>query len=269
EFRGGGVDIGWVDRRGVAAPTARDAVDALVGAAILAYQRRRGEARLNFFADTTVVSPSRLPPATRPEIDLSFGNVGHRLTVFALGSWRYRVHLDGRTVTVTLQEGDGQRARLEFAGRTRRIAYDATEVGLRLELDARAYRFGWGTVGHVRAAAPAVVVAIQVQPGDRVTTGQLLGFLEAMKVEVGFSAPVAGVVTEIRATKGQLVPAGSVLLVIQPDDARSGDGADGGLQLELSDEADPLGGLVTRPPAEVRAAMTSWPARALAALRDE
>ncbi len=234
---------------------------------------RRGEARLNFFADTTVVSPARVPPATGQEIDLSFGGVGHRLTVFALGSWRYRVHLDGRTVTVTLREGDGQRARLEFAGRTRRIAYDATEVGLRLELDARAYRFGWGTMGHVRASAPALVVAIQVRPGDRVAAGQLLGFLEAMKVEIGFSAPVAGVVTEIRATKGQLVPAGSVLLVIQPDDARSGDGAEGGLRLELSDEGDSLGVLVTRPAAEALAAMDAWPAArrasALAALRDE
>jgi acetyl/propionyl-CoA carboxylase alpha subunit/acetyl-CoA carboxylase carboxyltransferase component len=269
EFRAGGVDVGWVDRRGVVPRAGHDAGDALVAAAILAYQRRRGEARLNFFADTTVVSPARVPPATGQEIDLSFCGVGHRLTVFALGSWRYRVHLDGRAVTVTLREGDGQRARLEFAGRTRRIAYDATEVGLRLELDARAYRFGWGTMGQVRASAPALVVAIQVRTGDRVAAGQLLGFLEAMKVEIAFSAPVAGVVAEIRATKGQLVPAGSVLLVIQPDDVRSGDGAERRLQLELDDAADPADALVGRPPAELLAAMNAWPTGALAALRDE
>src|SRR5262249_53577759 len=118
-------------------------------------------------------------------------------------------------------------------------------------------------------AAPAVVVAVHVQSGDRVAAGQLLGFLEAMKVEIGFSAPVAGVVTEIRATKGQLVPAGSVLLVVPPDDAPSGGAAPRGLQLELDDEADPLGVLVTRPAAEVLAAVNSWPAGALAALRDE
>src|SRR5262249_43976005 len=57
--------------------------------------------------------------------------------------------------------------------------------------------------------------------------------------------------------------------VIQPDDARSGDDAERGLQLELDDEADPLGVLVTRPAAEVLAAVNSWPAGALAALRDE
>src|SRR5262249_20751350 len=80
---------------------------------------------------------------------------------------------------------------------------------------------------------------------------------------------VAGVVTEIRATKGQLVPAGSVLLVIQPDDVRSGDGAAGSLQLELGDEADPVDALVTRSPTAAFAAMNAWPAGALAALRDE
>src|SRR5439155_443597 len=80
-----------------------DASDALVAAAILAYQRRRRDARLNFFADTTNVSPVRVPPSVGQEVDLSFGGVGYRLAVFALGSWRYRVYLDGRAVTVTLR----------------------------------------------------------------------------------------------------------------------------------------------------------------------
>ena len=192
EFCRGGIDTGWVDHRCCdAADADPDASDALVAAAILAYQRRRRDARLNFFADTTNVSPVRVPPSVGQEVDLSFGGVGYRLAVFALGSWRYRVYLDGRAVTVTLREGDRHLARLEFADRTRRVVYDATEVGLRLELDGRPYRFGWETTGHVRAATPAMVVGVQVAPGERVTAGQVLGFLEAMKVEIAFSAPLA------------------------------------------------------------------------------
>ena len=80
----------------------------------------------------------------------------------------------------------------------------------------------------MRAATPALVVAIHVRPGDRVVAGQLLGFLEAMKMEIGFSAPVAGVVTEMRVRRrASWSPAGDVLVVIEPDDARSGDGAEG------------------------------------------
>jgi biotin carboxyl carrier protein len=33
-----------------------------------------------------------------------------------------------------------------------------------------------------------------VKPGDAVVAGQRLGLLEAMKMEVGFDSPVAGVV---------------------------------------------------------------------------
>src|SRR5438093_13609027 len=135
---------------------------------------------------TTNVSPMRVPPSVGQEVDLSFGGVGYRLAVFALGSWRYRVCLDGRAVTVTLREADRHLARLEFADRTRRVVYDASEVGLRLELDGRPYGFGWETTGHVRAATPAMVVGVQVTPGERVAAGQVLGFLEAMKVEISF-----------------------------------------------------------------------------------
>ncbi|TMA44731.1 MAG: ATP-grasp domain-containing protein, partial [Deltaproteobacteria bacterium] len=280
EFRRGGVDTGWIDRRRREATSQadRDASDALVGAAILAYQRRRRDARLNFFADTTNVSPLRVPPSVGQEVDLSFGGVGYRLGVFALGSWRYRVCLDGRAVTVTLREADRHLARLEFADRTRRVVYDATEVGLRLELGGRPYRFGWETTGQVRAATPAMVVGVQVTPGERVAAGQVLGFLEAMKVEISFCAPIAGVVSEIRATKGQLVSAGDVLVVIEPEVGHATDSGAAEARLTLGADADPLGALVVEPAGgavgpsdlsalDARDASQRW--SAVAALRDE
>src|SRR5262249_28989080 len=231
----------WVDRRQRAATAEadRDASDALVAASILAYQRRRRDARANFFSDTTRISPSRVPPSAGQEVHLSLAGTAYRLHVFALGSWRYRVELDGRTVTVTLRERDEHLARLELRGRARRVICDATEVGLRVELDGRPYRFGWETTGQVRAAAPALVVAVQVSAGDRVAAGDLLGFLEAMKVEIGFSAPIGGVVRESGAAKGPLVAAGDVLVVIEPEAEGRQVGAPGS-RLTLDGEADPL-----------------------------
>src|SRR5262249_53853870 len=188
EFRAGGLDTSWVDPpRAAGDPRGgSDAADALVAAAILAYQRRRHAARRSFFAEGATVLRGRVPPSIGQEIDLSLESRTYRLTVFALGAWRYRVHLDGRAVVTMLREGERHLARLELPGRTRRIVYDATAVGLRLELDGRPYRFGWETTGHVRAPTPALVVAIQVAPGDVVEAGQVLGFLEAMKTEIGF-----------------------------------------------------------------------------------
>ena len=124
--------------------------------------------------------------------------------------------LDGSSVVAVLREVDRHLARLELADRTRRIVFDATRIGLRVEIDARAYRFGWETTGRVHAATPGVVTAVHVAAGERVQAGQVLGFLEAMKMEVAFTAAVDGVVTEVAAATGQRVAAGDVLVTIDP-----------------------------------------------------
>ena len=67
------------------------------------------------------LSASRVPPSIGQEIDLAHDGVGYRLEVFALGSWRYRVRCEGRTVSAVLREADAHLARLECGARMRRI----------------------------------------------------------------------------------------------------------------------------------------------------
>jgi acetyl/propionyl-CoA carboxylase alpha subunit/acetyl-CoA carboxylase carboxyltransferase component len=240
EFRSGGVDTGWLDR--FAASRAREgdhAVDALIAAGILSYQRARAAVQLNFYADPSTLTPQRIPPSRGQQIDLTYGGEHYRLQVFAIGSWRYRVHLEGRVVATTLRDERAHAARLQIGERTLRLLYDATEVGLRVEVEGHAYRFGSQAAGHVRASTPAMVVSIDVEPGDRVTAGQSIGLLEAMKVEIGFDAPVTGVVTEVRVRKGQQVAAGDVLLVI---DSSGEEDSEVGVcrRLQLRELRDPL-----------------------------
>jgi acetyl/propionyl-CoA carboxylase alpha subunit/acetyl-CoA carboxylase carboxyltransferase component len=243
DFRAGAVDTGWLERRRGAARDAGGG-DALVAAAVLAYQRRRRDARLNFFADTTNVSSTRVPASVGQEVELTFGGDRYHLDVFALGSWRYRVHLDDGSVTTVLREVDDHLARLELANRARRIVFDATATGLRLELDGRSYQFGWETTGQVRAPTPGIVTAMHATVGDRVQAGAVLGLLEAMKMEVAFAAPVAGVVTEVRAGRGQRIAAGEVLVVIDPAASATLDPDVPMVRVTLAPEADPLARLV-------------------------
>jgi biotin carboxyl carrier protein len=70
-----------------------------------------------------------------------------------------------------------------FGDRTLRLLYDATESGLRLEVEGHTHFFAGQTAGQVRAGTPAMVVAIHVRPGEWVEVGQPLGVLEAMKME--------------------------------------------------------------------------------------
>jgi len=240
DFRSGGVDTGWLDRFAASrAPEGDHAADALIAAGILSYQRARAADLLNFYADPSTLTPQRIATSRGQQIDLTYSGEHYRLQVFAIGSWRYRVHLDGQVVAATLREERAHAARLQIGERTLRLLYDATEVGLRVEVEGQAYRFGSQAAGHVRASTPAMVVSIGVEPGDRVTAGQSIGLLEAMKVEIGFDAPVTGVVTEVRVRKGQQVAAGDVLLVIDPsgeEDSKVG----AGKRLQFRELPDPL-----------------------------
>lgn len=244
-YRGGAVDTGWLDRQDRFTGAGRDkrsesfAQDSLVAAAILAYQRRRAAARLNFYSDVSRIAPERIPASSGQQIDVSFEGESYRVTVYATGAWRYRVHLDGRVVGALMREEGKNGARLEIDERVRRLLYDASDLGLRIEIDGHPYRYSWQTAGRVLASTPAMVVAVHVQEGDTVKAGDSLGLVEAMKMEIGFDAPVAGVVTEVLARSGQQVAAGDVLLVIEPD---TGDSADARVKsrITLPEQVDPL-----------------------------
>jgi propionyl-CoA carboxylase alpha chain len=69
--------------------------------------------------------------------------------------------------------------------------------------------------GSLTAPMPGQVIAVRVAKGDRVTTGQQLLALEAMKMEHAVLAPADGVLAELRVTIGSQVDAGDVLAVIE------------------------------------------------------
>lgn len=71
--------------------------------------------------------------------------------------------------------------------------------------------------GRVRAPMPAKVLAIHVSPGDRVTPGQPVVTLSAMKMELVCEAPGAGVVETVGCVVDELVRANAVLVGVRLD----------------------------------------------------
>ncbi|WP_432885037.1 acetyl/propionyl/methylcrotonyl-CoA carboxylase subunit alpha [Kribbella sp. CA-245084] len=69
-------------------------------------------------------------------------------------------------------------------------------------------------VGSLVAPMPGTVIRVGVQIGDKVTQGQPLLWLEAMKMEHTIAAPVDGVVGELKVEAGQQVEVGAVLAVV-------------------------------------------------------
>ncbi|MER5867605.1 biotin carboxylase N-terminal domain-containing protein [Kitasatospora sp. NPDC002040] len=74
------------------------------------------------------------------------------------------------------------------------------------------------TPGALLAPMPGTVTRTAATPGDRVTAGQPLLWLEAMKMEHRVCAPADGVLTELRVAPGQQVEPGTLLAVVQPQD---------------------------------------------------
>ncbi|MFF2040522.1 biotin carboxylase N-terminal domain-containing protein [Kitasatospora sp. NPDC058170] len=70
--------------------------------------------------------------------------------------------------------------------------------------------------GALLAPMPGTVVRTAAAPGDAVTAGQPLLWLEAMKMEHRVTAPADGVLAELRVAPGQQVELGTLLAVIHP-----------------------------------------------------
>jgi 3-methylcrotonyl-CoA carboxylase alpha subunit len=63
--------------------------------------------------------------------------------------------------------------------------------------------------GHLMAPMSGTVVAVMVQPGEKVEKGATLIVLEAMKMEHTISAPIAGVVAAVHFAVGDRVAEGA------------------------------------------------------------
>lgn len=72
--------------------------------------------------------------------------------------------------------------------------------------------------GSLQATLPGIVIRIHVALGDRVRPGQELIVVEAMKMEHRIIGDRTGRVLELRVQEGQIVAAGQVLIVIEPEE---------------------------------------------------
>jgi glutaconyl-CoA/methylmalonyl-CoA decarboxylase subunit gamma len=64
------------------------------------------------------------------------------------------------------------------------------------------------------APIPGLILEVRVKVGDKVSTGQVVAIMEAMKMENNLIAQKEGVVREILAQKGTEVSTGDVVMVI-------------------------------------------------------
>ena len=67
----------------------------------------------------------------------------------------------------------------------------------------------------VEAPIPGKVLTIECKVGDSVEEGDIICYIESMKMENPIVAPVAGTITELKAAEGDVVETGGLLAIIE------------------------------------------------------
>ena len=116
----------------------------------------------------------------------------------------YTVEVDGREYTVKVSDG-GDVTGIKALGESAGAGQSNPPVGHNPSQSTP-----------IPAPLAGNIFKVLVKPGDRVTEGQKIMVLEAMKMETDVSSPEAGIVTELAVKEGDAVTVGQTLLSLEP-----------------------------------------------------
>jgi len=143
---------------------------------------------------------------------VTHGGIHHEADIRQLDATAYSVLLNGRSFVFHLVPVNGAYV----------ASIEGTAVGVTVETDRSRllHKFAAAAMDRSRttgitAPMPALVVRIEVEPGQEVKEGQGLVVLEAMKMENEIKSPCKGVVKQIHVPHGKAVEKGEILVTLE------------------------------------------------------
>lgn len=121
----------------------------------------------------------------------------------------------GTTDTYHARVADADRAITDVTDQAVHIAWQGQSWTFMLPDPKRAGSGPVMTDSDVTSPMPGTVLAVDVDAGQAVESGQRLGVIEAMKMEITLTAPYAGVVGRVTARQGASVALGEVLFTME------------------------------------------------------
>ncbi|MDE6500587.1 MAG: biotin/lipoyl-binding protein [Ruminococcus sp.] len=128
---------------------------------------------------------------------------------------KYKVTLNGKTYEVEVEHGKAILLdEYEALAPAPAVSAEPAPVAVTAPAPVPSAPVNLASGETVSAPMPGNIIRVDVKDGDKVTAGQVLVILEAMKMENEIVAPKDGTVAQVVTTKGAVVETGSPLVVI-------------------------------------------------------
>ena len=224
EFTRAAIDVAWLDRADLVAPPPTEA--RALAAWLTARAVQRTDPGGPFGADGWRLAAPAAPMIVQLDQVLTV-DPGSGRVVGPDGEWSVvaeptgtpgtRLAVDGQeTEGVLLDAG----RRVEISHRGQRFVFARPDV---FADQGPAAADGTVLTGQrsraVASPMPSVVVEVRVGAGEAVVADQVLGIVEAMKMEVAVRAPFAGTVADVLVRPGDRTRLGDPLFVVEPNPA--------------------------------------------------
>ena len=183
------------------------------------------------YADSVIVAPQLRDWSSASALvsrkRYQHGDIVHDLAVMAMGGGNYQVFDTSESHMVELLSLEGSTAHIGIDGVRHTARFHTPRGGkLYLSIDGRAGQYldmirldgaleQSGGSGSVSAPMHGLLLEVRVAPGDTVEQGQTLAVLEAMKMHYEIIAEASGTVREVMAEAGKQVAADDVLIEIE------------------------------------------------------
>ncbi|MGA8850680.1 MAG: biotin carboxylase N-terminal domain-containing protein [Aeromicrobium sp.] len=208
QFRNQTIDTGWLDGADLAAPA--DELPRVLAAwivAMLAATERDDAFGADGFRLGGPHAPTRVPLDIEVLVNRAAGTVSvdgevHEVRQISAEHHTLVAEVDGSRITATVLARPGL-VEVSYRGQRHVFATPDRAVGVQAVGD-----------GDLTAPMPGTVLDVRVETGATVTTGDVLGTMEAMKMEHALTAPFDGTVTHIGAAAGEQVAMGHLLFTI-------------------------------------------------------